>query len=175
MLIGSGFEINKLLSNKFVQLGCFDTYSYCGPNRLMSLLTCSFFLWFGLFSHREKSKQTKMHDYKPHENESPHWTDVSLAGATNVNTGRWCYVLDFWRTRRIYLATGNCNVYLVLQSDLGRSHNKWIALEFVWNHTETTSSKGSWWIHLLLCLRPASATPKTVYWVNGHGSNPECC
>lgn len=48
-------------------------------------------------------------------------------------------------------------------------------MEFVWNHTETTSSKGSWWIHLLLCLRPASATPKTVYWVNGHGSNPECC
>lgn len=27
MLIGSGFEINKLLSNKFVQLGCFDIYS----------------------------------------------------------------------------------------------------------------------------------------------------
>lgn len=53
-------------------------FVYAGPNH-SSLYTCSFSPWFGLFSHREEYKWTKMRHYQLHENvQSAHFLSSNL-------------------------------------------------------------------------------------------------
>lgn len=48
--------------------------------------------------------QTLIHPYKPGETvHSAYWSAVSVAGVTDVNTGRCCCVPDYWRTWTVYI------------------------------------------------------------------------